>query len=71
MCYGQKNNFIYSFIVMKNTVVGIFVVISMTSGGGSYTMQGNYTTDLISGTMTATVPPYGVIKGEFHLIRAK
>lgn len=44
---------------------------SVKAGGSSYTMQGNYTTDLISGTMTANISPYGVIKGEFHLIRSK
>src|SRR3990167_771140 len=35
-------------------------------GGTSSTMQGNYTTSIISGTMTSTTP-YGVIKGEFNL----
>lgn len=40
-------------------------------GGASFSMQGNYTTDIISGSMTGNVPPYGVIKGEFHLMRAK
>lgn len=43
---------------------------SVNAGGGaSFSMQGNYTTDLISGSMTGNVPPYGVIKGEFHLMR--
>lgn len=41
---------------------------SVSGNGMSFTMQGNYTTDLISGTMTATTS-YGVIKGEFHLSR--
>jgi hypothetical protein len=41
---------------------------SVSGNGMSFTMQGNYTTDLISGTMTAATS-YGVIKGEFHLVR--
>ncbi len=45
---------------------------SVNAGSGtSFSMQGNYTTDLISGSMTGNVPPYGVIKGEFHLIRTQ
>lgn len=43
---------------------------SFAAGGVSGTMQGNFTTDLISGTMTSSIP-YGTIKGEFHLIRKK
>ena len=43
---------------------------NVAAGGATFTMQGNYTTDIISGTMTATVSPYGQIKGEFHLMRA-
>ena len=42
---------------------------TVSAGGATFSMQGNFTTDIISGTMTATTP-YGVIKGEFHLIRA-
>jgi hypothetical protein len=42
---------------------------TVSAGGANVTMQGNYTTDLISGTTTATISPYGVVKGEFHLIR--
>ena len=42
---------------------------TINTGGATFTMQGNYTTDIMSGTMTATTP-YGDIKGEFHLIRA-
>jgi hypothetical protein len=42
---------------------------TMNAGSVSFSMQGNYTTDIISGTMTANISPYGVIKGEFHLIR--
>jgi len=44
---------------------------TVSAGGVNATMQGNYTTDLISGSTTATVSPYGVIKGEFHLIRSQ
>jgi len=42
---------------------------TVRTNGATFTMQGNFTTDLISGTMTATTP-YGDIKGEFHLMRA-
>ena len=42
---------------------------TISAGGGTFSMQGNFTTDIISGTMTA-ITAYGVIKGEFHLIRA-
>src|SRR3989344_5984131 len=41
---------------------------TINAGGATFSMQGNYTTDIISGTMTATTS-YGVIKGEFHLNR--
>jgi hypothetical protein len=41
-----------------------------SAGGATVTMQGNYTTDIMSGTMTMT-SAYGIIKGEFHLIRKK
>ena len=43
---------------------------TINTGDVNFTMQGNYTTDIISGTMTATTS-YGVIKGEFHLSRVK
>lgn len=43
---------------------------TVSAAGATVTMQGNYTTDLISGTMTMT-STYGIIKGEFHLIRKK
>ncbi|MDP2721065.1 MAG: hypothetical protein Q8O75_03945 [bacterium] len=43
---------------------------TVSAGGGTFSMQGNFTTDIISGTMTATTP-YGVIKGEFHLNRKR
>lgn len=42
--------------------------------GGTFTMQGTYTTDLMSGTMTTTISAgggSGVIKGEFHLNRKR
>jgi len=42
---------------------------AVSSGNTTFNMQGTYTTDLISGTMTMNLPPYGVLKGEFHLIR--
>jgi hypothetical protein len=44
---------------------------SGTANGVSFSMQGNYTTDIIYGTMTTTIPSYGVLKGEFNLTRAK
>jgi len=43
---------------------------TVSAGGGTFSMQGNFITDIISGTMTATTP-YGVIKGEFHLNRKR
>ena len=43
---------------------------TINAGGGTFSMQGNFTTDIISGTMTATIS-YGVIKGEFHLNRKR
>jgi len=33
------------------------------------TMQGSFTTDLIHGSMTAELPPYGTLKGVFNLMR--
>ncbi len=42
---------------------------TITTSGATFTMKGNYTTDLMSGTMTMTLPAYGVLKGEFHLMR--
>lgn len=44
---------------------------AVNAGSATFSMQGNYTTDIISGTMTANIPPYGVLKGEFHLMRAR
>ena len=43
---------------------------TISAGGGTFSMQGNFTTDIISGTMTTTTS-YGVIKGEFHLNRVR
>jgi len=43
---------------------------TVSAGGGTFSMQGNFTTDIISGTMTTTTS-YGVIKGEFHLNRVR
>ena len=40
----------------------------ISTDGVTATMQGSYTTDIMSGTMTITTA-YGVIKGEFHLVR--
>ncbi|MBN1152695.1 MAG: hypothetical protein JXA58_05730, partial [Dehalococcoidia bacterium] len=41
---------------------------SFSAEGASGSMQGTYTTDLMSGTMTVETE-YGPIKGEFHLMR--
>jgi len=43
---------------------------TISVSGATASMQGNYTTDLMSGTMTMT-SAYGIIKGEFHLNRKK
>ncbi len=37
--------------------------------GAAASMQGTYTTDIITGSMTVTLPAYGALKGEFHLMR--
>jgi hypothetical protein len=42
---------------------------SQTVNGVAITMQGTYTTDIMSGSMSAIIPSYGVIKGVFHLSR--
>ncbi|MFA4954948.1 MAG: hypothetical protein WC641_06565 [Patescibacteria group bacterium] len=42
---------------------------TVTVSGATVTMQGSYTTDIMTGSMTATLPAYGVLKGEFHLNR--
>jgi hypothetical protein len=44
---------------------------SGSAAGVNYSMQGTYTTDLISGTMTINLPAYGALKGEFKLMRQK
>jgi hypothetical protein len=44
---------------------------TINTGELTATMQGSYTTDLMSGTMTINLPAYGVVKGEFHLMRKK
>jgi hypothetical protein len=45
----------------------IFNTISVK--GATVTMSGSYTTDIMTGNMTMTMPGYGVLKGTFHLIR--
>jgi len=37
--------------------------------GGTFIMQGNFTTDIITGSATVNLPAYGALKGEFHLSR--
>ncbi|MFA5076023.1 MAG: hypothetical protein WC480_01250 [Patescibacteria group bacterium] len=44
---------------------------TINTGELTATMQGSYTTDLMSGSMTLSVPAYGVVKGEFHLMRKR
>ena len=41
---------------------------TISQEGVKLTMQGNYTSNIISGTMTATTP-YGTVKGEFNLTK--
>jgi hypothetical protein len=42
---------------------------TVKTSGATFTMVGSYTTDIMSGSMTMTLPGYGVLKGEFHLNR--
>lgn len=44
---------------------------TVTAGDITATMQGTFTTDIMSGSMTTTYPPYGVVKGIFNLSRVK
>jgi hypothetical protein len=44
---------------------------TVQSGEITATMQGSFTTDLMSGSMTMTFPPYGVVKGLFKLSRQR
>lgn len=44
---------------------------TVTVSGATATMQGNYTTDIITGTASVTLPAYGALKGEFHLSRQR
>jgi len=37
--------------------------------GVAISMQGSYTTDIMTGSATITLPAYGALKGEFHLNR--
>lgn len=39
--------------------------------GATVTMQGSYLTDIITVSMTADVPPYGVLKGVYNLNRQR
>ena len=39
--------------------------------GVTTSMQGSYTADTMTGTMTIDLLPFGVLKGEFNLSRAK
>lgn len=42
---------------------------TINTNGASITMQGSFTTDLIHGSMTAQLSPYGTLKGVFNLMR--
>lgn len=42
---------------------------TIKTAGVTFVMVGSYTTDIMSGTATITLPAYGVLKGEFHLMR--
>ena len=44
---------------------------TVNSGGVIATMSASFTTDLIHGTMSATVAPYGQVKGVFNLNRQR
>jgi hypothetical protein len=44
---------------------------TITVEGATITTQGSYTTDIMTGTMSVTMPEYGVIKGTVHLFRQK
>lgn len=44
---------------------------TVKSGDITATMQGTFTTDLMSGSMTMTFPPYGVVKGLFKLSKQR
>ncbi|MDD5626094.1 MAG: hypothetical protein PHG83_02935 [Patescibacteria group bacterium] len=44
---------------------------TVVTDGATFTMQGSYTTDIMTGSATVTIPAYGVLKGEFHLMRQK
>lgn len=37
--------------------------------GATVTMRGTYLTNIMTGSMTVTMPGYGEMKGEFHLMR--
>jgi hypothetical protein len=43
---------------------------TISTGAITTAMQGSFTTDIMSGTMTLTTE-YGIIKGEFHLVRQR
>jgi hypothetical protein len=44
---------------------------TVTAGDITSTMQGTFTSDIMSGSMTVTYPPYGTIKGTFNLMRQR
>lgn len=44
---------------------------TVTVSGAKSTMQGNFTTDIMSGTMTTTLAAYGTLKGSFRLNRQR
>lgn len=44
---------------------------TVTVSGAKSTMQGNFTTDIMSGTMTTSLTGYGTLNGNFHLSRQR
>ncbi|MFA6447313.1 MAG: hypothetical protein WCW31_03590 [Patescibacteria group bacterium] len=44
---------------------------TVTISGAKSTMQGNFTTDIMSGTMTTTLTGYGTLNGKFNLNRKR
>lgn len=58
----------YSPITMQ--IIGSRIIFETANvAGATVTMQGNFTTDIMSGTTTVTLPGYGTLIGEFHLNR--
>ena len=66
-CADDSGYLPLSISVSKNTLYFNTVIVN----GAKVTMQGTYSTDVMTGSMMANVLPYGVIKGVFNLNRVK